>query len=148
MKNTHSEKGRGKMPNGTKQIHVTVTPQPHAGDNVPIHTVGTEPYVKSNGDITDLEPDQAFEITFTLTGAHGVNSFESRGPFGNDEGTCPHSSQGPSAPFSLKPGGNSAAITIRLDASDSGYSANYRLNYNDSLYTDPIIVVGLTRTQS
>lgn len=129
------------MPNGYTQIHATVTPDVPNGPNVGIHVVGTQPYVQSNGNI-NLAAGQSYEITFTLAGANGVNSWDQGAPFGNQaDGTCPGPGQGACPPFSLQPGGNATSMKVLVGGQASGAQTQYRLNYNDGLSTDPIIVV-------
>lgn len=127
------------MPNN--RIHVTVTPNPPNGNDFPISAAGTAPYVQQNGDI-ELALDEAYDITFELAPAHGVTNWRSNSPFGNDTGSCPGPGQGPSGPFSLNAGGNATSITIHVDAQSDACEFQYRLNYNGSYFSDPIIVIG------
>jgi hypothetical protein len=134
--------GRGKMSNTSKEIHVTVTPGTPNGKTVPVATVGTQPYVQSNGDITGLQAGQAYDIKFTLAGANGVNSWNTGNPFENQAGSaCPTNGQGATPPFGVDPGGTSTLMTIHMDGQSSSGTTTYRLNFNDSYNCDPIIVV-------
>ena len=131
------------MSNGATPIHVTITPTGGGGGNIPISAAGTHPYVQPNGDIRNLQAGQAYDITFTLAAAHGVDSWDPAAPFGTQPGgSCPPPGQGASGPFRLQPGGVPTSMTIHVDGQPQDTRTEYRLNYNDGQSTDPIIVVG------
>jgi hypothetical protein len=118
--------------------HVVVAPQLPNGKDVPVQFSGP----CANGEQITLQHDQDYDITFQLTGAHGVNSWNGMNPFGNlAGGSCPTTGQGASPPFSVKPGSSATSFTVHMDAQPIGYSTHFRLNFNDGYSRDPIIVV-------
>jgi hypothetical protein len=135
------QSGSGKMSNPSTHIHLTVTPSTPSGNDVPISAAGTAPYVQSNGNITGLQQGQSYDITFTLAGANGVNSWRSNNPFANQVGSCPTPGQGASSPFSVNSNPSATSMTIHMDSQSSSSTTQYRLNFNGSYYCDPIIVV-------
>ncbi len=130
-----SHRGKKQM----KTIHVTVTPkgQP-SGKDVPVTIAGQN--VKG-GEI-QLNANTEYDIVFNLTAANGVRSWGDN-PFGcQANGTCPGANEGASAPFSVK-GTSQAKLTVHVDPTGKDSRSEYRLNYNDELTTDPVIVIGV-----
>lgn len=118
--------------------HVAVAPQLPNGKDVPVQFSGP----CANGEQITLQADQDYDITFQLTGAHGVNSWNPTNPFGNDSGgSCPGTTQGANPPFSMSRGSGSNSFTVHMSAQSRGYSTHFRLNFNDGFTRDPIIVV-------
>lgn len=129
---------KGDASSGSAQTVVVVTPGLPNGKEVPVQLSGS----CANGDQVTLQPNQDYDITFQLTGANGVKSWNSNNPFGNQTGgSCPQPTQGANPPFSVGSGGSPTSITVHMTGQASGYTTHFRLNFNDSFTSDPIIVV-------
>ena len=141
-KSGNSDDGCGDEKEGafaSRPLDIAVRPKgPAVNKHVPCR-VGTKPK-----NVIFLDYDQAYDLTFELVAAHGVTAWGNP-PFENQEGVCPPPGQGPTDPCSLKAGGTTTRITIHVSAipAQPGERAEkYRLNFNDGLTCDPIIIIG------
>jgi hypothetical protein len=123
-----------------QQIAIAVRPGAPNGNDVRCRLQG--PDVHRN--VIFLDYDQEYDITFTLQPGNGVTAWNAA-PFGNREGACPGTAQGPTAPCSLNSGGTATSMTVHVAAvlEQPGQRVEkYRLNFNGTLTCDPIIIIG------
>lgn len=117
-------------------INITVTPVNVSGTDVDCdfagpNVIGNAPFLKN----TD-----SFDITFTLVPALGVNAFAGQRPFCNQPNRCPRPPGGNAAPpFSLT-ANTGGSITVHVDPVGHKGVSFYRLNFNNNLNCDPIII--------
>lgn len=131
---------------GLGQVGVTVTPnRTPSGKDVPCKIdkqAGATADI--HHDVIFLDFGQDYEITFSLSAGEGVTAWSAT-PFGNMQGQCPPIGQGPTPPFKLSATNPSAnSITVHIDGVAGPYQVvqQYRLNFNDDLTCDPIIIIG------
>lgn len=121
----------------TRSINVMVTPVGVTGKDVDCDFGGAAEVV---GNALFLDKSDNYNITFQLVPAHGVNAFAAQKPFCNQPKRCPKPVGGNAvAPFNLTSNtGNT--ITLHVDPIPNKEVSYFRLNFNNALTSDPIII--------
>jgi hypothetical protein len=101
----------------------------------------------SGGAVTDnaIFVDEASDttITFNLVDNTGQNvQFDTRNPFGSQNGRCPKGAGNPKKPCSLKspPAPSATSFAMGVEATNGRAVSYYRLNFTNGRSCDPIII--------
>ena len=123
----------------TKSINVTVTPIGIAGNDVDCDFAGGGEVISN---AIFLDKTDNYDITFQLVSAHGVNAFAAQKPFCNQPKRCPKPPGGNATPpFQLTANtGNTITLHVAVDPIPKKKVSYFRLNFNNSLTSDPIII--------
>lgn len=117
-------------------VHVTVTPVQVNGTDVDCDITGA--------DVIDnalfLPNAGTYDIQLQLAPALGVNAFAAQRPFCNQPNRCPRPPGGNAVPPFRLTANTGNAITVRLDPVGQRGVAHFRLNFNNNLTCDPIII--------
>jgi hypothetical protein len=117
-------------------INITVTPVGVAGTDVDCDFAG--PNVVDNAAV--LPNGGTYDITFQLVPAQGVTGFAAQRPFCNQPNRCPRPPGGNATPPFRLTSNTGNAITVHLDPVGNKGVSYYRLNFNNNLNCDPIII--------
>lgn len=118
-------------------INVNVTPVGVNGTDVDCDFAGAAEVVSN---ALFLKHTDDFDITFHLIQAHGVNTFAAQKPFCNQPNRCPRPGAGNAVPpfrLTANPGNS---ITVHVDPVGNRGVSHFRLNFNNNLSCDPIII--------
>jgi len=117
---------------------VTVTPQSVNGNEVDCSISGSD----VSDDAIFLDHSHGYDITIKLkSGPGGSYNFHPTKPFCNQKGKCPPELPGGSAhnPFSVTPI-DATSILVHCDPVPGKGVAHYRLNFDNGMSCDPIII--------
>lgn len=127
----------------TTRITVTVTPGPPNGNEVPCQLHVAPPQFLVD-DAIWLDPTQDYDITFNMVAGSARTwnvAAGGPGPFCNIRGQCPAIAAGTSDGFAITARGPNA-ITVHVPALGTKAVQHYRMNFDNNLTCDPIIIVG------
>jgi hypothetical protein len=118
---------------------VTVTANSVTGTDVNCDFTG--------GDVVDnalfVDDSATTTIAFTLVDKTGQNvQFDTANPFNNQSGHCPRTAGSPKKPCGLQnpPAPTGTSFTMTVDPTNGRAISYYRLNFQNGLSCDPIIV--------
>jgi hypothetical protein len=117
-------------------INVTVTPVNVTGTDVDCDFAGHQ--VIGNG--LFLPHGGTFDITFQLVPRLGVSAFAAARPFCNQPNRCPRPPGGNAHPPFRLTANTGNTVTVHLDPVGHRGVSHFRLNFNNSLNCDPIII--------
>lgn len=117
-------------------VNVTVTPVNVNGNDVDCDFAGANVI----GNALFLPNAGTYDIQFQLAPALGVNAFAAQRPFCNQPKRCPRPPGGNAIPPFRLTANAGNAITVRLDPVGQRGVAHFRLNFNNNLNCDPIII--------
>ena len=121
----------------TRSINVTVTPVGVTGKDVDCDFSGAGEVI---GNALFLDKSDNYDITFQLVSAHGVNAFAAQKPFCNQPKRCPKPPGGNAVPPFHLTGNTGNTITLHVDPIPNKEVSYFRLNFNNGLTSDPIII--------